>query len=42
MKFIVFRILERDNLEELGLDGKMILEWILGKRSGKVWTGCIC
>jgi hypothetical protein len=29
----------RDNLEDLGVDGKIILEWILGKYSGKLWTG---
>jgi hypothetical protein len=27
--------------EDLNVDGKIILEWILGKKSGKVWTGCI-
>jgi hypothetical protein len=27
----------RDNSENLGVDGKIILEWIFGK----VWTGCI-
>jgi hypothetical protein len=31
----------RDYWEELGVDGKIILEWILGKQSGEVWTGCI-
>jgi hypothetical protein len=30
-----------DHSEELGIDGKIILEWILEKQSGKVWTGCI-
>jgi hypothetical protein len=30
----------RDHLEDLGVDGK-ILEWILGKWGGKMWTGCI-
>jgi len=28
----------RDHSEELGIDGKIIIEWILGKKSGKVWT----
>jgi hypothetical protein len=23
------------------VDGRTILEWILGKQGGKVWTGCI-
>jgi hypothetical protein len=27
----------RDHLEDLGIDGKIILEWILGKEGGKVW-----
>jgi hypothetical protein len=31
----------RDHLEDLGVDGKIILEWILGKQFGKVWTGFI-
>jgi hypothetical protein len=26
---------------ETGIDGKLILEWILGKYGRKVWTGCI-
>jgi hypothetical protein len=31
----------RDHLEDLGVYGKIILEWILGKYGGEVWTGCI-
>jgi hypothetical protein len=31
----------RDYLEDLGIDGKTILEWILGKQGRKVWTTCI-
>jgi len=31
----------RDHLEDLGVDGKIILEWILGKQGGKVWTGSL-
>jgi hypothetical protein len=27
--------------EDLGLHGRIILEWILEKQSGKVWTGFI-
>jgi hypothetical protein len=30
-----------DILEDLGIDERIILEWILGKYCGKVWTGCI-
>jgi hypothetical protein len=29
-----------EHTEELGIDGK-ILELILGKQGGKLWTGCI-
>jgi hypothetical protein len=31
----------RDHLEDLGLGGKIMLDWILRRRSGKVWIGCI-
>jgi hypothetical protein len=31
----------RDHLEDLGVDGKIILEWFLGKYGMKLWTGCI-
>jgi hypothetical protein len=31
----------RDYLEHIGLDGVIILEWILGKEDGKLWTGFI-
>jgi hypothetical protein len=31
----------RDPSEDLGAVGKIILERILGKQSGKVWTGFI-
>jgi len=30
----------RDLSENLGLDWKIILEWILDKEGGKVWAGC--
>jgi hypothetical protein len=30
----------RENLEDLGVDGKIKLERTLGKYGGKVWTGC--
>jgi len=26
-------------LEDIGVDGKIILEWILGKWGGNLWTG---
>jgi hypothetical protein len=31
----------RVHLEDLGVDRKIILKWILEKESGKLWTGCI-
>jgi hypothetical protein len=31
----------RNNSEDLGVDGKVILEWISEKWSGKVWTGSV-
>jgi hypothetical protein len=31
----------KDYLEDMSLDGKIILEWILGKQGGRMWTGCI-
>jgi hypothetical protein len=27
-----------DHPEDLGVDGKIILEWVLGEEGGKVWT----
>jgi len=31
----------KDHSGRLGIDGKVILEWILEKQIGKVWTGFI-
>jgi hypothetical protein len=31
----------RGHLEDLGIDGKIILEWLLGKWGGKIWPGFI-
>jgi hypothetical protein len=28
----------RDHLEDLGMDGSIILEWILGTKSEKLWN----
>jgi hypothetical protein len=39
-KILVGNLKGRDHSEDLGIDEK-ISEWILGKQSGKVWTGCI-
>jgi hypothetical protein len=32
---------ERDHLEERGIDGRMGLEWILGRLVGGVWSGFV-
>jgi hypothetical protein len=31
----------RDHSEDIGVDGKIILQSILGKYGAKTWTGCI-
>jgi hypothetical protein len=31
----------RVHVEDLGIDVKIILEWILGKKGGILWIGCI-
>jgi hypothetical protein len=31
----------RDHSEDMGIDGKIILEWILEKCGGKLWLGFI-
>jgi hypothetical protein len=30
----------RDNFENLGTDGRIILKWILRKKGEMTWTGC--
>jgi len=37
-EFLSGNLKRTEHSEVLGLDGKMILEWILGKYGGKVWT----
>jgi len=32
----------RNHLEKIRVDGKIILEWILGISGEKLWTGCVC
>jgi hypothetical protein len=36
-KFQSENLTGRDYLKDLGLDGRIILEWILGKEVGKLW-----
>jgi hypothetical protein len=31
----------KNHSEDPGLDEKIILEWILEKQVGRMWTGCI-
>jgi len=31
----------RDNFKDLGVDGKIILDWILEKYGGKMWSGFV-
>jgi hypothetical protein len=40
-KFWSGRLKGRDRLKDVGVDGKIILEWILRKYCGKIWTGCM-
>jgi hypothetical protein len=41
-RVLVGKIEGRNNSEDLGVDGWIILEWILGKYGENVWTGFIC
>jgi hypothetical protein len=41
IKFGLESLKGRDHSEDLGMDGKIILEWTLGKQGGKVWTAFI-
>jgi hypothetical protein len=38
---LVRNLTGREHSEDLGVDGMILLEWILGKYDGRVWTGCI-
>jgi len=34
--------MERDHLEDLGVDGRIILKCIFQKWDGEAWTGLLC
>jgi hypothetical protein len=40
-KFWLQNLAGRDHLQDTGMSGRVILEWILEKQGGKVWTGFI-
>jgi hypothetical protein len=40
-KILVGNLKRRDRSENRGVVERIILEWILGEKVGKVWTGCI-
>jgi hypothetical protein len=40
-KVLVIKPEWRRPLEDLGVDRKITVEWILGKQGGRLWTGCI-
>jgi len=40
-KFLLENLKGRNHSEDLGVDRKAVLEWILEKQGRKVWTGFI-
>jgi hypothetical protein len=40
-KFYSGKLIGRDYAEDQGVDGKIVLEWILRKCGWKMWTGFI-
>jgi len=40
-KFLLESLKRRNYSEDFFIGGKIVLEWILVKYDGKVWTGCI-
>jgi hypothetical protein len=38
-KFWSENLKERDHSEDLGVNSKIIVEWIFQKQGGKMWTG---
>jgi hypothetical protein len=41
IKSLVGNLKVRYHFEDLGIDGKLISEWVLGKQVGRLWTGFI-
>jgi hypothetical protein len=41
IKFGSENVKGRDHSEDLGVDWRIILEWILEKETGKLWTGFV-
>jgi hypothetical protein len=37
-KFLLENLKGRDHMEDLGIDRRIILEWILKKQVGRVWN----
>jgi hypothetical protein len=40
-KFWLENLMGRDHLKDLGIDGMIILKWVLGKQGVKMVAGCI-
>jgi len=41
-RVFVCNVMERDHMEDLGLDGKVVLKWIFREWDGEAWTGLLC
>jgi hypothetical protein len=39
-KISVEKLKRKKHLENPGVDGMIILQWILRKQGGRVWSGC--
>jgi hypothetical protein len=38
-RLLMGRLKERDHLEDLGMDEKILLKWMINAVDGKVWIG---